>query len=152
MQIAPDLIGKSLEKFPRQPETESARHVLGLFRRRNPFKRKLIQAPPDEARTPAKIDHATSQTFIHRHVGLAREWVARIESESVTPQPLLRPERFEKSLSEAEAAILHGMMRIDFQIAFATEVQIQHAVSGQQSQHVIQERNPCLDGRFPGTI
>ena len=57
VQIAPAFIGKTLEKFARQAEPESGRHVLLLFQFRY-FIRKLVQAAPHQVGTTAEIDQS----------------------------------------------------------------------------------------------
>ena len=50
-----------------------------------------------------------------------------------------------EGLSESEAAIFHGVVGINFQIAFANEIQIQRRVFGKQREHVVKKRDAGLD-------
>src|SRR5689334_10193011 len=110
VQVAPGLVRESLEKLSSQAKTECRRHILTFFLRRQRSVSLRIQAPPNQERSSAKIDHATRQAFIHGHVRLAREWVSRIKTRAVSPNPRFVSQRLDNSLPQRNPAILHGVM------------------------------------------
>jgi len=59
---------------------------------------------------------------------------------------------FAKCLSQNPTDIFHGMVTVNFQIAFRVDLQIKMPVPRQLSQHVIKERNAGSDLIFPGAI
>src|SRR5665213_1306705 len=96
----------------------------------------------------AKINHAARETFVHRHKRFAGEWIFRMKSKTVTANSFFIAQRSRESLSEREAAIFHGVMRVHFQIALAFQLQVNDGVFGEQRKHVIEKWNSGLDGRF----
>jgi len=71
---------------------------------------------------------------------------------TITPDTALVGERLGKRLSECDADILDRVMRIDVQIALRTHLKIDQPMPADLIEHVVEERNPRLDGRFAGTI
>jgi len=57
-------------------------------------------------------------------------------------------ERLRERLTERDAAILHRVMRVYFEIALAGELQVHRRVFGEQCEHMVEERNARADGRF----
>ena len=96
MQIAPSFVGKSLKKLPRQSEPERGGHVLRSLGLGEFFVGLIIQPAPDEERPPTEINYATCETFIHRHVSFAREWILRMKPKSVAADSFLVTQRLHK--------------------------------------------------------
>ncbi len=48
--------------------------------------------------------------------------------------------------AQHQPAILHRVVRIDFQVALAAQAQVHHRVFGEERQHVVEERNAGFDG------
>src|SRR5687768_13079233 len=99
VQITSRFVGKSLKKLPRQSETKRARHVLLFLRLAHVFEIELAQPAPNQAGTAAEIDDTSREAFIHRHIALASERIARIESRPVTANAFLVAQRLRKSLA-----------------------------------------------------
>jgi len=152
MEIAPGLVGEGLKKFARQTETERAGHVLPFFRCRDLLVGQATQAAPDEAGSPAEINHAAGEALVHRHASLAGERIARMKARAVTPDALLLAQRPGKRLPEDDAAILDRVVGVHRQIAPATERQIHDGVFGKQGEHVIEKRDAGLDGRLARSV
>src|SRR5881227_2668192 len=106
MKVATGLIYEALEELSCEAKTESTSHVLLFFRRFYSLKRQFIQPPPDQIGPAAEINHATGQAFIHRHVGLAAEWVARIERKSVAANSPFIAQCLQESLSQGDSTVL----------------------------------------------
>ena len=148
VQIAAGLVGKGLEKLAREAEPERARSVLVFFRVADFFLREMIHPAPDEVRPSAEINHAAREAFVHRHVGFSSERIFRMKAVSVTSDAALVAERGGKRLSERNAAVLDGVVRVHRQIALAGELQIQNGVPGKEREHVVEKWNAGFDGGF----
>src|SRR6266567_1834524 len=109
---------------------------------------KLIQPPPNKARPSTKVNDAPRQALVHRHVGLACDWIAWIEPGSVTSNPLLIAQRLHKRLAERKPTVFDCMMGVNREVALTAQLQIQNTVFGEQREHVIKERDAGTDGRF----
>jgi hypothetical protein len=70
---------------------------------------------------------------------------ARVKARAVTADALLVAQRLRERLAERDAAILHGVVRVHREITFTAQVQIHHGVLGEQSQHVVEERDAGAD-------
>src|SRR6266576_4975695 len=99
VKIAAGLVGETLKKLPSEAEPERGRHVLPLLRFAELAVGKASQTAPDQMRPAAEINHAPRQAFIHRHEGLAGEWIARVKSRAVTAKPALVPQRLDERLT-----------------------------------------------------
>src|SRR6516164_2889251 len=88
MQIAPRLIGKSLEKLACQPEPECAGTILGFLRFTEVFISQIAQSAPNQIWPAAEINHTAGEAFVHRNVRFTRERIPRVKSGPVTPYPL----------------------------------------------------------------
>src|SRR5882724_3539305 len=119
MQIAARFVRESLKKFFREAKTKCARSVLIFFNFGNFLLRKFVQSAPDKMWSSAKIHDATREAFVHRHISFSGERIFWIKSKPVTTNSLFVAERSHKCLSERDAAIFDGVVRIHFQIAFA---------------------------------
>src|SRR5436190_1369265 len=120
MQITSGFIGKTLEKFPGQPKTERARHILLLFLRTNAFKSKFVHAAPNQVRPAAEIDDTPRKAFIHGHMRLAPERISRIKTGPISPNAFFISQRLNKSLPKGNPAIFDRVMRVHLEVAFAT--------------------------------
>ena len=155
MEVAAGFIREALEEFAGQSEAESGRHILRFFSIRNLFEGEFVEAAPDQVRPAAEIDHTAGEAFVHRDVGFAADAAflgGRIETGAVAAEARFIAESLMESLPERDAAILHGVMGIDFEIAIAFELEICDRMLGEESQHVIEERNPGGNRRFSGAI
>ena len=83
-----------------------------------------------EPRTAGQVEHHPRQRLVERNVGMA---VAR-ESRLVA-------ERLLDRLTECDADIFDGMVRIDVQIAFRLDREVEHAVARDLVEHMIEERH-----------
>ena len=147
VQVAARFVGETLEKFPREAETKPAGDVLMLFRIGD-FLGEFVQPAPDEEWPAAEIHDAAGETFIHRHIGFAGEWVFRVETVAIAADAALVAEGGGDGLPERDAAILDGVMRVHCQIAMANEFQIHRRVLGEQRQHMVEERKAGADFGF----
>src|SRR5579862_2291240 len=112
VQITSSFIGKCLEKLSRQAEPESTGHILGFLLFGNVFIRERIQAAPDKVRSPAKIDDASDEAFVHGNMGFPRERITRVKSGSIAPDSLLGAQGLQERLAKDQAAVFHRMVRV----------------------------------------
>ena len=97
--------------------------------------------PELETRPPGKIHHDSRERLIERHVGVP-----------VTADPLLVADRLGKRLAEHDADVLHGVVRIDLEIAPGIDGKVQHAVAGHLVEHVLEKRQAGRKPGFPATV
>ena len=91
-------------------------------------------------RPSAKINDTTREAFVHRHISFAGKRIFRMKAGAVAADAAFVAERGRESLSERDAAIFDGVMRVHLQIACAAELQIHDRVSGEEREHVVEER------------
>ena len=96
-------------------------------------------------RSTAKIHHATREAFVHRHVGFAGEGVLGMETVAVAADAAFVAKGRCHGLSEGDAAILDGVVRIHRQIAAAMQIQIHGRMLGEQREHVIKKWKAGFD-------
>ncbi len=94
-----------------------------------------------EARTSGQIDHHPRQGFIKRHIAVP-----------VAGQPLLVAPGRSQRLTERDTDIFDGMVRINVQITFRLNIQINQAMSGNLIQHVVEKGNAGGEIALTGTI
>jgi hypothetical protein len=152
MEVALRLVGEPLEELPRQPKPEGRRHVLVLVLDRDAALGMMVHSFPDQIGSPAEIDHAPRQALVHRHVGLTREGIPRIEARSVPPQAPLVPQRFPECLPQGNPAVLDRVVRVHFQIPLAGQLQITGRMLRHQGQHVVEKRDSRLHLRLARAV
>jgi hypothetical protein len=150
VQIAPRFVGEALEKLLRQAEPELRRDVLFAVGNADAPMRLIVQPAPDEIGTPAKIDHAPCQALVHWKVRFAGPRVARIEAGSISPDAPLFSESFPKGLPERNPAVFDGVMRIDVQVALASQVKVDLRVFRQEREHMVEEGDSRPDIAMAG--
>src|SRR5262245_1660024 len=146
VQVGPRFVSKPLEKLASQTESESAGHVLFLLGSVDAFEGQFVQTAPNQVRPAAEVYAASGQAFVHRDVGFGAQRIARVEASAVAADAFLIPERLSESLAEGDSAILHRVMGIHLQVAFAAELEVDYGMFGEESQHVIEERDAGADG------
>jgi len=67
---------------------------------------------------------------------------------TVAPDAALVAERRRDRLSERDAAIFHGVMRVHGEIAVAVQIQIHRGVLRKERKHVVEERKAGADFGF----
>ena len=112
------------------------------------FLGKFVQPAPDEERSAAEIHDAAGETFIHRHIGFAGEWIFWVEAVAIAADAALVAEGGGDGLPERDAAVLDGVVRVHFKVAVAAQFQVHRRVLGEQRKHVVEERNAGLDFGF----
>ena len=70
----------------------------------------------------------------------------------VAHDALLVSNRFAKSLPEGNADVLHSVVCIDVQVPLGLDIEIHLTVSGDLIQHMLEERQPCIEGALAGAI
>jgi hypothetical protein len=70
----------------------------------------------------------------------------------VTRQASLLTYSFIKSLAEGNANVLYGMVSVNVEVAFSNNFQIDHAVTSNLIQHVLQEGHTGIELNLPRTI
>ncbi len=152
MKVAPGFIRKTLEKLTRQTKPTGAGHVLRFFSLGDPLVGQLVETAPDEAGPAAEVNHTSGQALVHRYVRLAGKGIAGIKSRAVAANSPLVAQRHPEGLSQREAAIFDGMMRIHRQIARAFQLQVNDRMLGEKRQHMIEKWYACPDQGLPRTF
>jgi hypothetical protein len=57
-----------------------------------------------------------------------------------------------RCLAEPNANVFHRMMRVNVQVAFRFDGQVDKAMAGEQRQHVIEKADASVDLRFTGAV
>ena len=131
MEIASGLVRESLEELAGESDSKCRRHILVFIGARNSTMSQRIHSSPDEERSPAEIDHAARQAFIHGNKRLTCPRIAGIECRSVAADATLLAERFPHGLTEGNSTIFNCVMRVDIQVAGAIKFEVEHRVPGQ---------------------
>src|SRR5688572_25670243 len=92
-------------------------------------------------RSPGKVHDRPSQCLV--------QWGER-PPEAIDSAPLSQGaiERF----TQRQATVLDRMMIVHVQVAFAGQHQVEPSVAAQRVEEMIQEPDPCLDGRLSTSI
>jgi hypothetical protein len=101
----------------------------------------ILRDTKDDERSATEIERDAHERFVHRQV-----------KESVAANAFLVAEGLGERLTEGNAGIFDGVMKIDFDVALDFEVEIEKSVLGQQGQHVVEKRDAGLDVGFAGTV
>jgi hypothetical protein len=152
VKIASGFVGKPLKKFPRQTEAEGTGHILNLVRFGDPALAEGIQTLVDEERASTEVDDTSCKTFIHRYIGFSSEGVLGVKSRAVPTNAAFVTQGLGKGLAQCDAAVLHGVVRIDFQVTLALQFEVANGVFGEECEHVIQKGDTCLDSGFTSAI
>ena len=67
-------------------------------------------------------------------------------------QPGLVSQGFIEGRSQADADILNGVVRVDTQVPFAGNIQVEHPMFRQQRQHMVQKLDSCLNISRTGPV
>ena len=70
----------------------------------------------------------------------------------VAHNALLVSDRFAKRLPEGDANVFHSVVRIDVQIPLGLDIQIHLTVSSDLIQHMLEERQPCIEVALASAI
>ena len=60
--------------------------------------------------------------------------------------------RLAESLAQCDADVLHRVVRIDVQITLGHDIQIHLPVARDLIQHMLEKRQPRIEGAFTGTV
>jgi histidinol-phosphate aminotransferase len=94
-----------------------------------------------QAGSAGKIDHHPGERLVERNIGMA-----------VTAHAFLVRDRLRQSLTERDAHVFDGVVGIDMQIAFRLDLEVDHAVTRNLIQHVIEEADPRGQRRLAAAI
>lgn len=92
-------------------------------------------------RAPTQIQCNPNEGFIHGE-----------EPGSVAEDSTFFPQGIGKGASESDSGILNRVVEVNFDISFRFDFEIESTVLGEEIQHVVEERNACVDLRLAGTI
>lgn len=145
MQIAPGFISKTLEELPGEAKAEGTGHILAPVAFADGALRELVQATPNQVRTPAEINNAPGKAFVHGYVSFTGERIPGVKPRPVTADSSFISQRLNERLSQRDAAIFHGMVRVHFQIPRTFQLQIHYRVLREERKHVVEERDARLD-------
>jgi len=119
MKVHPPVNGKGTEKFLNELKGKTPPdrfHILGSVE--------------GKIRTPAQIDHHTDKGLIHGNI-----------RKPIAPDPRFVIQGFPQSLPERDPRILDCVVKINFQIAFGVDLQVEQPMTSKQCQHVVKKRN-----------
>ena len=94
-----------------------------------------------KAGTSGEIDDHARQRFVERYVGM-----------SIAANTALVTNRPVDCLAQRDADILYRMMCVDMQIALRPDLDIQHAVTGNLVQHVVEKGHTRLKGTATASV
>lgn len=95
----------------------------------------------DQVEPAGQIDDRTTQRLIHRHERLA-----------IAIYPGLVTQRLHESLAQGDSDVFDRVMIVDFEIAFANDLQVEEAVLGEQVEHVLEKRHADRNSRLPRAV
>jgi len=122
VEIAAQVRGESSAEFFDESEGE----VLGVGR--------ISRSVEFQLRAIAEVDDGSAQSFVHRDVGVA-----------VASDSRLVAYGFAEAFADDDAGIFHGVMEIDADITIDLDFQINQRVSGEKSEHVVEEGDSGVD-------
>ena len=122
MEIAAQVRGESPAEFFDEGEGE----VLGVGR--------ISRSVEFQLRAIAEVDDGSAQSFVHRDVGVA-----------VASDSRLVAQGFAEAFADDDSGIFHGVMEIDADITIDLDFQINQRVSGEKSEHVVEEGDSGVD-------
>src|SRR5579862_653300 len=99
-------------------------------------------------RSPAEINDAAREAFVHRDISFAGEWIFWMKTGPVTADAAFVAERSGKGLPQHDAAIFDGVVCVHLEITLATEFQIHDRVFGEQREHVVEKGYAGFDRGF----
>lgn len=122
MEIAAQVRGESPAEFFDESEGE----VLGVGRSSRSVEFQL--------RAIAEVDDGSAQGFVHGDVGVAVASDARLVAQGLA-----------EAFADDDAGIFHGVVEIDVDITIDLDLQINQRVSGEKSEHVVEEGDSGVD-------
>lgn len=122
MEIAAQVRGESPAEFFDESEGE----VLGVGRSSRSVEFQL--------RAIAEVDDGSAQGFVHGDVGVAVASDARLVAQGLA-----------EAFADDDAGIFHGVVEIDVDITIDLDFQINQRVSGEKSEHVVEEGDSGVD-------
>src|SRR6266567_5294230 len=91
-----------------------------------------------EVRPPAQIDDNLRQSFVERTTRLAE-----------AADAVLITQRIFEGLTQRQANVFHRVMKVDFEIAFGSNLNVKKTVAAKTIQHVVEERHAGFNGCLP---
>ena len=96
---------------------------------------------PGEEGAAGEIDRGVDECFVHGHGGVA-----------VAPDAALVADGAGQCLAEDDADILGGVMKIDMGVADGFDLEVEHRVTGEGGQHMVEEADAGLDLALAGPV
>ena len=122
MEIAAQIRGES----PAELFDEGEGEVLGVGR--------ISRSVEFQLRAIAEVDDGSAQGFVHGDVGVAVASDARLVAQGLA-----------EAFADDDAGIFHGVVEIDVDITIDLDLQINQRVSGEKSEHVVEEGDSGVD-------
>ena len=122
-------IDEPLEELPHEVHVEVSDPRAGILH------------PVMEPGPAGEVEDHAGQRLVEGHAGV-----------SVAENPALVPERFRDRLTEHDAGVLHGVVRVDFEVALRPYLQIDEPVARDLVEHVVEEGHPGGDVGLPGAV
>src|SRR5258708_20695107 len=129
VQCYQSMINKSMEKLVHQVDVEFTDQPAGVVDR-------IFETGP-----PREVDHHARQRFIQRNIGV-----------TIATHAFLVADSFGKGLAERDSDVLDSMVGIDMKIALGLDFKINHTVTRNLVEHVVEESNPGCKPGFAATI
>src|SRR5690349_9376556 len=148
MEIATRLVREALKKLARQPKAKRTRHVLAFFCLADALELQRVQATPNQIGAAAEVNDTPCKALVHGNVRFASKRVPGIKASAIAANAFLVSQCLAECLSKGNAAVFHGMMGVNLQVAFATQLQVHHRVLGKERKHVIKERDAGSNHRL----
>src|SRR5499426_999415 len=88
-----------------------------------------------------EVDHHARERLVERNVGVAE-----------AAHPLLVAERLRDRLTDRDPDVLHGVVRVDVQVACRGHIEVEQPMASHLVEHVVEKRNACRERRLPGAV
>ena len=105
-----------------------------LKRKRRPDRGHIGGGVVSQKWPPAQIHDRANERLVHRHI-----------EKSVAADPGLVAKGFGDRLPKQNAGVLDRVVIINLDVALRRQLEIEQTMLGEESEHVVEERNPCGD-------
>ena len=95
----------------------------------------------DESWSAGEVDDNAAQGFVERNVGM-----------TVTADAGFAAQGLFQGLTEYDADVFYGVVVVDVQIAFAGDVEVDHAVTGDLGKHMLKEGDAGVEAVLSGAV
>ena len=122
VQVQTGIVGECRKKFEAERRGKRADALFGKV------------GAIDDARAAREIDDRTREGLVHRHVSRTESRDAGFVAQGVR-----------QGQAQADADVFDGVVGVDFEVAFAGDVEVEQGVSGEGREHVVEKADARVD-------